>query len=228
MIPPEKFEAFWSKVNKNGPIQEDCPNLKNCWQWTAAKCLGYGRFGFNKKTLLAHRISYTLIKGEIPRGLVLDHICRNTSCVNPEHLDIVTHKENIQRVPVERREKCNKGHDLVESSSYRVDRFFFKHCKKCTREYNNTQIQRIPKRDRSICSSGHKLEGSNAIKRKDGFTVCRICKNKGSNLPKKLFKKEGFCIRDHEENNMYIKKNGKKVCRECKKIHNNKYISKKI
>ncbi len=81
---------FWSKVNKTD----------TCWLWTAAKLpKGYGIFQ-NKntpfKTRLAHRISYEMLIGEIPTGMILDHICHVESCVNPEHLEVVTVRKNAQ------------------------------------------------------------------------------------------------------------------------------------
>ena len=67
-----------------------------CWVWQRAKSkLGYGRFGTNGG--LAHRIYYERENGKIPDGLELDHLCRNHSCVNPSHLEAVTHRENHRR-----------------------------------------------------------------------------------------------------------------------------------
>lgn len=82
-------ERFWEKVLKTD----------SCWNWTAAKTGdGYGKFGIKPKLLIdAHRFSYQTLVGEIPCGLELDHLCRNPGCVNPEHLEAVTHSENILR-----------------------------------------------------------------------------------------------------------------------------------
>lgn len=71
-----------------------------CYEWVAAKDpLGYGRFtvGEGAKGKLAHRIVYEKFVGPITDGLTLDHLCRNTSCVNPDHLEPVTQQENIRR-----------------------------------------------------------------------------------------------------------------------------------
>src|SRR3990167_11482908 len=69
-----------------------------CWNWIGTKdSSGYGRFRFFYKTILAHRFSYELFVGEIPTGLVIDHLCRNTSCVNPAHLEPVSIYENCRR-----------------------------------------------------------------------------------------------------------------------------------
>jgi hypothetical protein len=71
----------------------------DCWNWTGAKNnKGYGAVTNGKGgTMLAHRKSFEVTKGEIPSGLQIDHRCRNTSCVNPNHLDAVTAKENVRR-----------------------------------------------------------------------------------------------------------------------------------
>lgn len=80
---------FWSKV-----IQTD-----SCWLWTASKTSdGYGQLRIDGKNALAHRFSYELLVGPIPRGLVIDHICHVTACVNPRHLRPVTHKQNLENL----------------------------------------------------------------------------------------------------------------------------------
>jgi hypothetical protein len=74
----------------------------SCWIWSGNKRLSkggayYGRFKYKGKLVSAHRRSYEMVKGFIPRGLTLDHLCRNTLCVNPSHLEAVTTRENILR-----------------------------------------------------------------------------------------------------------------------------------
>lgn len=68
-----------------------------CWIWTGELERGYGRFLHNKKHIKAHRYFYKVFIGEIPPGLQIDHLCKNTKCVNPKHLEAVTQKENIKR-----------------------------------------------------------------------------------------------------------------------------------
>lgn len=71
-----------------------------CWVWTGStNSRGYGQITINKKSKKAHRVMYELIRGTIPDGMELDHLCRVKSCVNPEHLEAVTHSENIKRSP---------------------------------------------------------------------------------------------------------------------------------
>ncbi len=88
---------FWAKVNKNGSIPEYAPHLGKCWIWTGAQDKGYGIVRIHPQNYKAHRISYTLLIGTIPEGLMLDHLCRNPSCVNPEHLEPVTNSINVMR-----------------------------------------------------------------------------------------------------------------------------------
>lgn len=89
-VVPHKV-LFWSKVDKNGP--------DGCWIWNGErKPAGYGHFGRNQTgRKMAHRHAYELLVGLIPPGLELDHLCRVTCCVNPEHLEPVTPAENRRR-----------------------------------------------------------------------------------------------------------------------------------
>ncbi len=100
MEPRER--RFWAKVNKNGPVPENRPDLGPCWVWTGYvdPKTGYGQFGSKGKgTNLPHRIAYQYLVGPIGKGLHLDHVCRNRLCVNAAngHLEPVTPRENIRR-----------------------------------------------------------------------------------------------------------------------------------
>lgn len=103
---------FWSKVDW------DIHN-PGCWEWKAAKDPnGYGRFGFAGEVVLAHRLAYELEVGEIllPH---LDHKCRNTSCVNPDHLEPVTVRENGMRGKGTGTEAhCRDGHLRSPGNTY--------------------------------------------------------------------------------------------------------------
>jgi len=108
------LQRFWNKVRKSN----------NCWIWVATKNKeGYGKFWFNKKHLKAHRFAYEMFIGLIPKDLTIDHLCRNPSCVNPEHLESVTLKENILRgkgvgVINSKKTHCIHGHEFTEENTY--------------------------------------------------------------------------------------------------------------
>lgn len=109
-------ERFWSKVQQT----------ETCWNWTATRCRGgYGQFRLDGKIQRAHRVSYLHLVGEIPAGLELDHLCRNRACVNPDHLEPVTRRENTIRgaageVNARRelsRTHCKRGHAFDEQNT---------------------------------------------------------------------------------------------------------------
>lgn len=69
-----------------------------CWNYIGAlDKQGYGTFYYRQSGYKAHRLTYQLLVGQIPNGFVLDHLCKNKSCVNPEHLEPVTQRENARR-----------------------------------------------------------------------------------------------------------------------------------
>lgn len=69
-----------------------------CWIWMGQLSrYGYGEIGIGRLTKKAHIIAYREFSGPVPNGLELDHLCRVRSCVNPRHLEPVSHQENIRR-----------------------------------------------------------------------------------------------------------------------------------
>lgn len=85
--PKYSIEDILSKVNKV---------KSGCWNWTGPKISkGYGRISFQNEHLIAHRLVYILLKGEIPKGMNLCHTCDNPECCNPDHMFIGTQKDNM-------------------------------------------------------------------------------------------------------------------------------------
>lgn len=82
---------------------------------------GYGRLTVNNRQVLAHRHFYTLAVGEIPKGLTLDHLCNNPSCINPKHLEPVTLRENLLRGRTGKnllKTHCPRGHPYNNENTY--------------------------------------------------------------------------------------------------------------
>jgi len=125
----DELERFWSKVDKDGPVSSlGTP----CWNWLGNCSGGYGLFyiiGGNGRYLMAHRVSYEIEYGTIPKGLELDHLCHNKSCVNPGHLEAVTHIINMQRRLPFRGQNIYCKHGHVFDSIYHGVR----HCSICDR-----------------------------------------------------------------------------------------------
>lgn len=99
---------------------------KSCWVWTGSinPTSNYGRVYFDSKQNMAHRVMYELLVGDIPNGLQLDHLCRNRSCVNPEHLEPVTIRQNLLRSNItnatinKNKTHCSSGHEFSKKNTY--------------------------------------------------------------------------------------------------------------
>lgn len=121
-------ERFWNKVLFTS----------DCWEWQGSiKKSGYGRFHLTHSLgVRAHRIAYELMKGSIPKGLVLDHLCRNRSCVNPDHMETVTIGENVLRGDTfasknKKKTHCKFGHPFSGENLYKQGSW--RHCLTCMR-----------------------------------------------------------------------------------------------
>jgi hypothetical protein len=121
-------DRFWAKVEKSD----------GCWVWTAATRTGYGLFcPTPTRPVMAHRFAYELLVAPIPVGLELDHLCRTPLCVNPAHLEPVTHRENCLRGTGASarnavKTECPHGHAYDDENTY-VDRTGNRHCRVCRR-----------------------------------------------------------------------------------------------
>lgn len=121
------------------------PN-SGCWIWLGnlSGSKGYGYIFVDGKSMRAHRFSYELINGPIPDGLVIDHLCKMPWCVNPEHLEAVTQKENMRRgANTGRYNKfCKRGHPRFGENLY-VFPTGQKACREC--RFANTKEERLRK-----------------------------------------------------------------------------------
>lgn len=124
----DRYTRFWSRVEITG----------DCWIWQGKhNGLGYGQFFVHGRHVYAHRYAYEELIGPIPEGLELDHLCRNPSCVRPDHLEAVDHRTNIRRGNSmftgwwnKRKTHCPRGHPYDERNTY-VDKRGIRSCRKC-------------------------------------------------------------------------------------------------
>lgn len=109
-------ERFWSRV--------DATPGEGCWLWLGNPTnRGYGALNVLDHTVPAHRFSYELHFGPIPDGYEIDHLCRNRLCVNPSHLEPVTHRENLLRgtgfaAVNAAKTHCPHGHEYTPENTY--------------------------------------------------------------------------------------------------------------
>ena len=138
------IERFWKKVDKQ-------PN--GCWVWQASKTKdGYGKFFAWGTMVIAHRFSYEIHQGPIPPyragGLQLDHkICSMPACVNPEHLRLVTFRENILRsknfsAKNARKVYCSRGH-MLEHKNLLKTKNGTRQCRICRNIRNRKQRRTV-------------------------------------------------------------------------------------
>ena len=130
---------FWDKVSGDG---------SGCWVWTGSRVRGgYGNFRLDGKMQMAHRITFFASGGVAPRPLVLDHLCRNRLCVNPNHLEAVSNKENSRRGFMPPRcvanllvTHCPRGHEYTKENTYVYKNR--RHCRTCRREADRARVRR--------------------------------------------------------------------------------------
>lgn len=157
----------------------------DCLEWTGHLYNGYGRISVGRKTRAIHRVAYEMVKGPIPDGLVIDHLCRNRACINPDHLEVVTNEENIRRgygLPVRlgRRTHCNNGHPFSgDNLTFHKDGRRI--CVTCRREYMKAyKVARyVPVPKKTHCPRGHPYDDANTYVY-GGHRYCRACHRLGA------------------------------------------------
>ena len=181
--PPE--ERFWAKVDKTD----------TCWLWTGAIAgtTGYGSFYFNGSMGGAHRFAYEHFVGPIPEGYWIDHLCRVRRCVNPDHLAVVTPRENAIYNSLStaafnaRKTHCPRGHPYNDANTRIANRpsgNTARICRACRsiRYFLNEKPKR-PRRyvnnaDKTHCKRGHEFtpENTRLYTWKNGKTIARFCR----------------------------------------------------
>ena len=124
----ERFDSKYEAIPFSG-----------CWIWTGAIIpQGYGTIEVNGKTVGAHRVSYELHRGQIPKCHVIDHLCKMPGCVNPHHLEAVTQSQNVRRGNLASVTKalgkavthCKWGHEYSLKNTY-IDKKGRRNCRMC-------------------------------------------------------------------------------------------------
>ena len=120
---------FFSHLNKV------VPDNNGCWVWSGYsqgrnKNSQYGRLYYKNSLVLAHRFFYQEIKGDIKKGMTLDHLCKNTLCCNPDHLEQVSLRENVRR-GADRRVVCKRGHSIDNFVEYATRQGIIRTCRLC-------------------------------------------------------------------------------------------------
>ena len=124
-------------------------NPDGCWEWSGYRDDGYGRVTYRGIRYQVHRFVYQRLVGAIPEGLTLDHLCRNRSCVRPDHLEPVTIRENVLRgisptATNARRTACRVGHPFTAANTIRVRNG--RACRECQRQRTRAWRAREAKR----------------------------------------------------------------------------------
>lgn len=128
---------FWTYVDKT----------ETCWNWMGVTSKGYGYFMKKQRLVSAHRESYIMLVGNIEDNLTIDHLCRNKACVNPEHMELVSMKENILRSnnPAAinaRKTHCIRGHELKGRHLY-IDKGGGRNCRTCNNMHHRVARKKL-------------------------------------------------------------------------------------
>lgn len=130
-------------IQKLESISKRITRDNGCWNWTGAKSAGYGQTYNGKRVVGVHRLLKEITMGKTAGKNVIDHLCKNTICVNPKHLEPVTAKINTSRglgphpLGREYRSHCKRGHELVIENMYIKPRDGVIECRACRKLRRN-------------------------------------------------------------------------------------------
>lgn len=130
-----------------------------CWLWTGALKNGYGNFQLNGKQIMHPRAAWTIQRGPIPKGLEPDHLCRFRACVNCDHMELVTHRENCRRGEAGKhlrdRTHCPYGHPY-SGDNLHIKPTGARRCRECQRIYDEKKRRAEGAQPRATnCPKGH-------------------------------------------------------------------------
>lgn len=130
------LKTFYTKIKI-----EERSHETPCWIWQG-QLLKPSRYPVFGRRGLAHRVSYRHFKGEIPDGKEIDHLCSQRECVNPVHLEAVTHKENTMRgrtltAANAAKTHCVRGHEFTQENT-RIIKGGTRECRICARNRSNS------------------------------------------------------------------------------------------
>lgn len=149
------IQRFMAKVDRSG----------DCWEWTAWKSdRGYGRFHIGGSDINAHRAAWIIFRGPIPKGLVVDHLCRNPGCANPAHLEPVSNRTNVLRGVGPSAENslkthCKHGHEFTPENTYITPKGY-RYCRECKRSIDRRKRMDPAFRARENVQRKARREGS--------------------------------------------------------------------
>lgn len=202
---------FMSYVSKGAPGE--------CWIWNGTlRPDNYGRFKFRGRRMGAHNWAYEYFVGPIPEGMTIDHkchkkelcqlgnLCPHRRCVNPDHLEPMSHAENVRRGNSGKlqssRTHCPSGHEYTPENTFVVklkrlksdgSQAYGRMCRECgnirRRQWYRDQVDHdvMAFKDRTHCPQGHPYDEANTILDKKGRR-CRECKLSGLREYKKRAK----------------------------------------